>query len=56
MIGMRYGCIPVARATGGLRDTVIDTKTPEKSTGFLFDDSTPEALAAALRRAFASYN
>jgi starch synthase len=56
MIGMRYGCIPVARATGGLRDTVIDLQTPETSTGFLFEESTPEALAAALRRALAAYN
>lgn len=56
MIGMRYGCIPVARATGGLRDSVIDSKTPERSTGFLFEESTPEALAAALRRAITAYN
>ncbi|MEA2008921.1 MAG: glycogen/starch synthase, partial [Chloroflexota bacterium] len=24
MIAMQYGCVPVARATGGLRDTIID--------------------------------
>jgi starch synthase len=56
MIGMRYGCIPVARATGGLRDTIIDLPTHENSTGFLFEDSTPEAFAAALRRALAAYS
>lgn len=55
MIAMRYGCLPVARATGGLRDTVYDNPIPENSTGFLFEDSTPEALAAALRRAIAAY-
>ena len=55
MIAMRYGCLPVARATGGLRDTVIDQQTPENSTGFLFENSTPEALAAALRRAIAAF-
>jgi starch synthase len=55
MIGMRYGCIPVARATGGLRDTVIDSQSPDSSTGFLFEKSTPEALAAALRRALTAF-
>jgi starch synthase len=55
MIAMRYGCPPVARATGGLRDTVQDTQVPENSTGFLFENATPAALAAALRRAIAAY-
>lgn len=55
MIGMRYGCLPVARATGGLRDTILDTQIPENSTGFLFENATPAALAAALRRAIAAY-
>jgi starch synthase len=56
MIAMRYGCIPVARATGGLRDTIKDTQSPETSTGFLFEDATPEALAAALRRAISAFS
>jgi len=56
MIAMRYGSIPVARATGGLRDTVIDLKNPARSTGFLFEDATPEALAAVIRRALAAYH
>ncbi len=56
MIGMRYGCLPVARATGGLQDTVKDQQVPEQSTGFLFEDSSPEALAAALRRAMAAFS
>ena len=55
MIAMRYGCLPVARATGGLRDTVWDRPESENSTGFLFEEATPEALAAALRRAIAAY-
>ena len=55
LIAMRYGCVPVARATGGLRDTVKDTRRPESSTGFLFEDAIPEGLAAALRRAIAAY-
>ena len=50
IISMRYGCIPVARATGGLRDTIADSRT-----GFLFTDSSPTIMAATLRRALAAY-
>jgi starch synthase len=56
MIAMRYGCVPVARATGGLSDTVFDGSSPDESTGFLFEDATPEALAAALRRAITAFS
>lgn len=55
MIAMRYGCIPVARSTGGLCDTVMDGATPEKSSGFLFDQVSPEAAAVGLRRAITAY-
>jgi len=50
MIGMRYGAIPVARATGGLRDTIADGRT-----GFLFADSSSNVMAATLRRAIETY-
>ncbi|MBU4224505.1 MAG: glycosyltransferase, partial [Chloroflexi bacterium] len=50
MIAMRYGCVPLVRATGGLKDTV-----EEGQTGFLFGAATPEALVEALRRALAIY-
>jgi starch synthase len=50
MISMRYGCIPVARATGGLRDTIADSRT-----GFLFTDSSATIMAATLRRALSAY-
>jgi starch synthase len=55
MIAMRYGCVPVARATGGLKDTVVDFARLEDSVGFLFDDATSEALAETLARAFKVY-
>ena len=57
MIAMRYGCVPVARATGGLRDTIIDyhAKGQKNSTGFLFEAATPEALGQAIRRALDIY-
>ena len=55
MIGMRYGCVPIAHATGGLRDTIVDFHQTGDSTGFLFAEATPEDLATTLRRALAVY-
>ena len=52
MISLRYGTLPVVRATGGLRDTVIDVDAdPENGTGFVFGPAEPVALAEACRRA-----
>ena len=56
MIAMRYGTIPVARATGGLVDTITNHFVDqENSTGFLFDQKTPEGFDSALRRALQVY-
>jgi starch synthase len=55
MIAMRYGCLPVANATGGLRDTIFDLDDPARSTGFLFESATSASLAAGLRRSLAAY-
>lgn len=46
LIAMRYGTIPVAKATGGLADTIWDGQT-----GFLFRQHTADAFWEALRRA-----
>ncbi|KPL84612.1 hypothetical protein SE15_06020 [Thermanaerothrix daxensis] len=51
MIAMRYGCIPVARATGGLKDTIEDDPTFQHSTGFLFNEPTSDAFAQKLHEA-----
>ena len=50
MYSQRYGTPPVARATGGLIDTIADGVT-----GFLFEGAEPAALTAAVRRALAAY-
>lgn len=53
LYALRYGTPPVVRNTGGLADTVSDDA---EGTGFLFVESTTEALWGALeaaRRAFA---
>jgi starch synthase len=55
MISMRYGCVPIAHATGGLRDTIRDYTDFGQSTGFLFQDLSSEGLAAAIRRALNVY-
>ncbi|HKD86801.1 MAG TPA: glycogen synthase GlgA [Terriglobales bacterium] len=53
---MKYGSVPVVRATGGLDDTVeqFDPKTL-KGTGFKFREYTGEIMLDALRAAIALY-
>lgn len=52
MYSQRYGTLPIARATGGLKDTVIDLLThPETGTGFVFQNATREALSDCILRA-----
>ncbi|MEK7158547.1 MAG: glycogen synthase [Patescibacteria group bacterium] len=56
MIAMRYGAIPIVRATGGLVNTVCNaprrSTIPHEGTGMVFHQSTPPSLTRALRRAF----
>jgi starch synthase len=49
---LRYGTLPLVRATGGLEDTVepYDPKTGE-GTGFMFKDYKAQTLVACLREA-----
>jgi starch synthase len=56
MIAMHYGCLPIARATGGLSDTIQDQKDSDQNTGFLFKPATPSALAEAILRALRIYS
>jgi len=55
MIAMRYGCIPLARTTGGLKDTIRDKDAGNDSTGFLFKRATPQDLAKTIIRSFDAY-
>jgi starch synthase len=53
---MKYGTIPVVRATGGLADTVTPVGDPSApGTGFVFTDYTPEAFLKALYTALDAY-
>jgi starch synthase len=56
MIAMRYGCIPVARATGGLVDTIQDNEETASNTGFLFYQASVEGLASAFTRAINTFS
>jgi len=49
MYGLRYGTVPIVRATGGLDDTVDET------TGFKFKNHTPEELLEAIRLALTAW-
>jgi len=56
LYAQRYGALPVARATGGLVDTIVDCDAKlETGTGFLFDEATTDALYAATQRALSAY-
>jgi starch synthase len=50
MIAMRFGCVPVVHATGGLKDTI-----QEGRTGFLFQTAEAASMQAALQRALIVY-
>ncbi len=54
LYSLRYGTLPIVRATGGLKDTVTDASEPG-GTGFTFTGYTPEALLDAVRRALAAF-
>ena len=51
MYAQRFGALPIAHRTGGLRDTIDDGVT-----GFLFPDSSVRSLLGAVRRALLTFN
>ena len=55
MIALRYGTIPVVRATGGLKDSIIDADEQE-GNGFKFCDYDSEELFKCCMRGYNSYN
>lgn len=56
MYSMRYGTLPIVRATGGLDDTVVNyDQTTGTGTGFKFNDATPQALYGTVGWAVGTY-
>jgi|CZKY01.1.fsa_nt_gi starch synthase len=53
---LKYGTVPIVRATGGLDDTIEpwDARTG-RGTGFKFSDYTGEALLATVKQALLAY-
>ena len=60
LIAMRYGTIPVVRATGGLVDTVIPyNKSTQEGNGYLFADYNAHDMMYTIKKAltlFRDYN
>jgi len=57
MFAMRYGNLPVATATGGLADSIVDFSTnPIKATGFLYQDKSTAGLIKALELALETFD
>ncbi|NUR30186.1 MAG: glycogen synthase [Catenulispora sp.] len=56
LMAMRYGTVPVVRATGGMRDTVFDRDHAphdfERRNGYAFHHTDNAAIDSALQRAF----
>lgn len=56
MFAMRYGSVPVVRATGGLADTVVDfDPSTGQGNGFVFEPYDRWAMFAALVRAIETH-
>jgi len=54
MFALRYGSIPIVRATGGLRDSVKDSGDNE-GNGFVFEDYNAHEMLHTIRRALEGY-
>jgi alpha-D-glucose phosphate-specific phosphoglucomutase len=56
LYALRYGTIPIVRAVGGLKDTVVPFNAATgHGTGVVFEESTADALLGAVVRALSVY-
>lgn len=57
MIGMRYGCLPIARETGGLKDSITgyDGKNADSADGFTFKNYSKDDFLESCKKALNIY-
>jgi len=56
LISLRYGTVPIVRATGGLADTIVDYNEETASgNGFSFEPYSAEVMLKTIRRALSLY-
>lgn len=60
LYSLKYGTVPVVRATGGLKDTVVDATDDnlwnQQATGYAFENYSTAEMEAALGRALHAYH
>lgn len=57
IISLRYGTIPIVRATGGLAETIVDYNADsEQGNGFSFNNFSSVEMLDAIERALKTYN
>jgi len=56
MYSLRYGTIPIVRATGGLADTILDANQhPQDGNGFVFREYRADEMMTAITRAVEAF-
>ena len=57
MIALRYGSLPIVRATGGLADTIFDFDAQDApdGNGFVFEEYNADALLETIQRAVSAW-
>jgi starch synthase len=56
MYSLAYGTLPIVRAVGGLKDTVVDlADDPDRATGFVFEQPDSNSLLSCIQRALLFY-
>lgn len=56
LYSMAYGTLPIVRAVGGLKDTVLDyDQDPHHGNGFVFKETNPNQLLNLIRRVLLLY-
>ena len=57
MYSLAYGTLPIVRAVGGLKDTVLDlADDPDNATGFVFEEPDSSALLSCIQRSLLFYH